>query len=142
MPMEEPPKGAQPRMGRNLLPGKADSDCFLPVMSSNEIGHCLGTRYVGVLRAFFHVYTQAHPKQRPLATAWIGLQRGDPTAQCADETVSTVSLLALSAANRYPSFVSLHSCSRVWLHAVLGHPGAPASPDQARCDGGIRVPAL
>src|SRR5580765_1936846 len=78
MPMEEPPKGAQPRMGRNLLPGKADSDCFLPVMSSNEIGHCLGTRYVGVLRAFFHVYTQAHPKQRPLATAWIGLQRGEP----------------------------------------------------------------
>jgi len=54
------------------------------------------------------------------ATAWIGLQRGDPTAQCADETVSTVSLLALSAANRYPSFVSLHSCSRVWLHALWG----------------------
>src|SRR5215831_7356218 len=63
-------------MRRNPLLREADSNCFPAIVGFNKTGRCLGTRCVGVLRGFIHNYTQAHLKQRPLATAWIGLQLG------------------------------------------------------------------
>jgi hypothetical protein len=63
MPMQKTGKWAKPGMGRYFLCREPDLNCFLTVVNFNNFGHCLGSRYVGVLGCFLMHKSQAHLRQ-------------------------------------------------------------------------------